>query len=166
MLTKLPRGMKKILRSIAGRWKGSELLDELVAAYESFGGVIAVENNAAQDFLLQWGRERRVDLPVVPHTTTSVNKRDANYGVESIFTMFRNGVWLIPNRGRVVDAGVQEWIEQCTGYVRGKHTGDRLMASWFATELGRSLEIPDDGDYSPGVFGFQQTSIAAMIGAR
>ncbi len=166
VLTKLPRGMKKILRARFGKWRGSELVDSIIAAVDAFGGVVAVENNAAQDFIIQWANERRADLPIVAHTTTAVNKRDANYGVESIFYMFRNGAWLIPNRGRFVDPSIAAWIAQCVGYQRGKHSGDLLMASWFAAELGRSLDLDEDGIFAPGAFGFQQASIAAMIGAR
>ena len=49
-----------------------------------------------------------------------------------------NGAWLIPNdpSGNCPEA-VQEFVDQCLDYKPSAHTGDTLMACWFAREEAR-----------------------------
>ena len=44
------------------------------------------------------------------------------------------GAWVIPNHDKVMHPEVAEWVDEMLYYDPRAHTGDRLMASWFARE--------------------------------
>jgi hypothetical protein len=44
---------------------------------------------------------------------------------------------------------MQAWISEMIYYDPAAHTGDRLMASWFATECARQGEIKARSGYLP-----------------
>lgn len=52
----------------------------------------------------------------------------------------RNGLWLIPSgqSGAELTEDVREWQRDMLFYSPESHTGDRLMASWFAREAARN----------------------------
>jgi hypothetical protein len=133
----LPDQYRRILRIDSGRYDGSTVIDLLTMHFEAYGSIIRVENNAAQDFLRQWARERNKSLPIrgVP---TGKNKSNKEHGVESMFIEIEGGIWLIPNDpiGGVHEA-VQRWIDSMLYYDPNKHTGDELMSSWLAREQAR-----------------------------
>jgi hypothetical protein len=76
---------------------------------------------------------------IVAHTTGR-NKAHPEYGVEGIFVEFMNKAWRIPSDslGRCPEE-VEALLAECVDYQPSKHTGDRLMALWFAVEQGRKL---------------------------
>ena len=92
-----------------------------------------MENNAAQDFILQFARDRG-SIPIRPFTTTAAAKHSVEFGVESIAAEMSAGAWVIPNHDGVMHPEVAEWVDEMLYYDPRAHTGDRLMASWFARE--------------------------------
>lgn len=122
----------------SGRWTSPEILSRLQSTYQRFHSQISVENNGAQEFLVQWAQTR--SIPVLPFTTGS-NKTDETYGVESLAVELRSGLWLIPSGedGESLDEETKAWTGEMLAYTPHGHTGDRLMASWFAREGARSL---------------------------
>jgi len=127
----------------------------VISKHETFGAIVRVENNAAQDFLLQWIRDKDKTVPIRAHTTGK-NKADPRHGVESLFIEFEQGAWILPCGvdGKVPRA-VLEFLQAMRQYEPGEHTGDILMAAWLAREQARksgALIRPDD------------TSLAALLG--
>jgi len=112
-----------------GRWTGPQIVKKLAAVHELFGGDIVVENNAAQDYLLQFTREKGIPVQA---TTTGASKADPRYGVPSIAQELEMGLWALP-----LEKNVHLWRADCLAYSPDKHVGDTLMASWFAREAAR-----------------------------
>jgi hypothetical protein len=166
VLTEVRAGTSRILRVEVGQWNSPELVRRVLATHSAFGGQVVVETNGAQKALKQWMQTENVSVPIHAHHTGS-NKRDINFGVESVFTRFRNSAWLIPNENGVVEEPVAEWIDECVNFKREEHTGDLLMACWIAAERTRTLDL--EGSDSPEEsfdFNGLAASVAASIGAR
>lgn len=131
----LPDRRRKILDIEIARMRGPEIVRKIAEKTEAYGSIARVENNAAQEFLIQFTIDMDVSIPIKPHTTGR-NKADPTFGVISLFIELEHGAWLIPNdpAGRCQEA-VQKWIDDCVYYrPPPNHTGDALMASWFARE--------------------------------
>lgn len=136
-------GTRRVLECQAGKWTGPEIIDRIEDVHARFGSIVVVENNAAQDYILQFARKRSA-VPVVPFTTGR-NKAHPEFGIEGLAVEMSNGKWKIPNHAEKMHAEVQEWVEELLYYDPREHTGDRLMASWFAREGARR--------YADGVWG-------------
>lgn len=126
-------GRRVILDVEYGRWSGTEILSRLIKKHEQFGSIIRIETNAAQLWMKEFAIEADPSLPIRSHNTGK-NKTDVNFGLEHVFTDLENGLWVIPSG----DKGVERWIYELVTYNPDKHTGDVLMASWFAREQARS----------------------------
>jgi hypothetical protein len=136
-----PDRTRHILEVKSGRWTGPRIVDEIIGAHERWRSIVVVENNAAQDFILQWVRNKAPGLRVRSFTTGK-NKLSPEYGVESLAAELAAGMWLIPCRPETLrpEREVGEWITEMLDYLPGVHTGDRLMASWIAREYARKVE--------------------------
>lgn len=129
----------------SGRWSSPEILSRIWRCSQRFGSIMLVENNGAQDFLLQWARQS--GIAVREFTTTAHNKFSEAFGIESIAVEMRSGLWLIPSgtTGRDLHPEVRAWCQDMVFYSPNAHTGDRLMASWFAREGARSVGVQMTG---------------------
>lgn len=127
-----------VLDAESGRFGATEIVAKIIEKHKRYGGMVRVENNAAQDYIRQFTLDANIAVPITGHTT-GANKADARFGVESLFVELANGVWLIPcGPTGEVDPGIEQWIEDCLSYrPPPAHTGDMLMASWFAREEAR-----------------------------
>lgn len=132
-----PNGNRTLLNLQSGKFTGPQIVEKIVELHRLFGSIIAVENNAAQDFLLQFARETS-NVPIMPHTTTRM-KRDPIFGVEGLAIELANGKWIIPSSRGKIAKEVALWIEEMLYYTPKAHTGDRLMACYFARELARRI---------------------------
>lgn len=137
----LPNGDRRIMAVESGRWAAPEILKRIVDHHQRYGSICVVENNAAQDYLVQMLREHTA-VPVRGFTTGK-QKASPEFGVESLAAEFANGKWIIPSgpngteRGKELDA----WVTELVHYEPPPaHTGDRLMACWFAREGARPGE--------------------------
>lgn len=126
-----------------GKWTGPEILHRLARVHAAYGGDIIVENNAAQDFLLQWAQEKGI---VVRATTTGASKADPRFGVPSIAQELAQGLWVLP-----LEPQIHKWRSDCLAYSPDKHAGDTLMASWFAREAARKSSYVEAGVVDPEV---------------
>lgn len=144
-----PHGRRRrvVLEIQAGRWTAPETINRLLDVHARYQSLILVESNGAQAFLVQFASDRH--LPVRPFNTTAKAKFDEHFGVESLAVEVRNGLWVLPSgeTGQDVSAEAREWLREMLFYSPEAHTGDRLMASWFAREGARQ--------YAPSVFGVQ-----------
>ncbi len=126
-----PNEDREVLNIEAGKWTGPEIIQRVYDHHKRYQSISIVENNAAQDFIIQFATDKYA-LPIKPFTTGR-NKAHPEFGVESLAAEMASGKWIIPNKGGI-DPEVSEWINEMLYYDPTAHTGDRLMASWFARE--------------------------------
>ncbi len=124
---------------------GRHALSVIRQHHDNYGTTVALETNAAQRLLKEWGLESDAGLRLTSFETNK-NKNHPSFGVESMFLEFENGAWLIPsaNDGRV-DKGTAHWLEDMKSYRPGEHTGDAFMASWIARERARLMGLLGKG---------------------
>lgn len=130
-----PSGLRQLIAARSGRWSGGDVLRNLVDVGERFGGVIVVEDNGVQRYIVELGNEEEVAVPVpVLPFYTGRNKYDLTLGVDAMATEFEAGRWLLPSgrRGRETPEEVKRLLREMRAYTPGGHPGDRLMALWFA----------------------------------
>ena len=72
--------------------------------------------------------------------TTGTSKADPVFGVESLAAEMANGKWIIPSKFNRAPNEAEEWIEEMLYYNPLNHTGDRLMAAWFARTIAERFE--------------------------
>lgn len=134
----LARGVRRILWVESGRWSGKEVVDKIADFHKRYGCIFGVENNFGQDFLRQWAIDKHADIVIKAHRTGGDNKRNLDFGVESLFTELQNGAWIIPceHDGRV-HPEIQLLIDGCLHYNPRDHASDHLMAMWIGRERGR-----------------------------
>jgi hypothetical protein len=123
------------------------LMDDLRVTSNSLGIPIThvvVEVNAAQRWLLQQPHIQRwmeaTGVRFLPHTTT-INKQDPKYGLESIGDLFRQGKirmpWGdIPTRNRI-NPLIVEGLQYPDG-----DTTDLLMSTWFGKLCIENQYVP------------------------
>jgi hypothetical protein len=129
-----PNGDRELLEIQAGRWAGPDILQRIISVHHRFQAIVIVENNAAQDFILQFTRAISA-VPIRPYTTGR-GKAHPEFGVESLAAELDAGKWIFPCLGGTppeVEALVQEMLY----YNPSAHTGDRLMSLFFAREGAR-----------------------------
>lgn len=144
---------KDILEIRRGKMEGPEILTSLadiVGLYKQHRGT-RIENNQAQDFLLQFASDRRVmqsygateeiisRLEFTPHTT-SRNKADPIIGVRGMAVDFEQKRIRIPCDDDLVCAEmVEDWYQALTAFDPATHPDDTVMASWLCNEEARSF---------------------------
>lgn len=121
-----PDETREVLWIDAGRWSGPEIVRRVVDHHTRYGSLIFVENNGAQDFLLQFARYRSA-VPIRAFTTGR-NKAHPEFGIQGLATEMFNGKWIVPNDGGKLDKDVAAWVGEMLHYDPRAHTGDRLMA--------------------------------------
>jgi len=143
----LPDGSRQVLDIRSGLWKSPEIRREIVDVHRRFGSIIAVENNGAQNYLLEELEELDC-LPVTPHATGAANKHHVVHGVESMGREFAQGRWIMPCDDDLVPPDeMMKAVNACLSYDPTRHTPDHLMAWWICREAMRlspaaqSLEI-------------------------
>ncbi len=132
----LPSGHRLILDIHVGKIPGPAILDYIDDLVRRYDTTVRVENNGAQDFVLQFMRERSASAPIKAHTTGRA-KAHPEHGVPGIFVDMNNGAWIIPNDRGTVHPNIQRWIDGCIYYVPSHHTDDTLMACYFAREQAK-----------------------------
>lgn len=146
-------------------WEWSGLMDEMHFWGNELGIPIThviVEVNAAQRWLLQQPHMQKwmasTGVIFVPHTTT-VNKQDPKYGLESIGDLFRQGQVRIPWGDLNARARCQPLIDEGVRYPDADTT-DLIMSTWFH-------KLGVENHYTPNRQGrYQQSRPRWMSGAQ
>lgn len=135
------RGERLIVDIESGRWQAPEIIDRIASAQMRFDSEMLVENNGAQQFLIDMCHGR---VSVNAFTTTAAKKFDEEWGVESLAVEMRNGWWVLPSGrdGETVHEEAHEWLEGLRHYDPETHTSDHVMASWLARECLRRYAAP------------------------
>lgn len=129
-------------------------------------GHIVVEVNAAQRWLLNQPHVQKwsamTGVTFVPHTT-SVNKQDPKYGLESIGDLFRQGRIRLPWADIAARQRSTYLIDEAVKYPEADTT-DLIMSTWFGKLAVENLYSPGrSGMYRmdrPGWLGYRQRGIA------
>lgn len=151
-------GRRRLLNGVQARMTGPTGIGQLKAWWIAFAPVIMVENNAAQEFIRQFAGEE--GIPTRPFTTGK-NKANVPFGVPSLGVELEQGMWILPSGDERSRALAIQWRTQCLAYTPGQHTGDLLMASWFAREAARGGGGPEGvvgkPKGAPSLAGYGQT---------
>jgi hypothetical protein len=117
-----------------------------------------VEKNAAQQFMLQsdyikrWQSARSV--LIVPHSTTS-NKLDPTYGVQSLAPEWMHGRIRLPYKGHEAIFASQKLVHEALHWPHGA-SDDAVMAHWFT-----KYQWPRVGAVEAKVYQFRRPSWVA-----
>jgi len=133
-----PNGDRRILNIESGRWQIDEIVARMIGCYQRYGSIMMVENVGTQQWLLQLLTKYSA-LPLYP-ITTGRNKADPIFGVESLAAELANGKWIFPAKNMHAPDEVEAFIEEMLYYNPKQHTGDRLMAAWFARTAAERAE--------------------------
>lgn len=141
-------GNREVLSIERGRWSGPEIVSRIIDIHRRFMSIVVVENNAAQDYILQFARGQYA-VPMRAFTTGR-NKAHPEFGVESLAMEMAGRKWIIPSRGGLpAHPEIGQWIQEMLFYQPASHTGDSLMASWFAREGQRLGSLRVESSSSP-----------------
>lgn len=164
-----PNDDRQILSIESGRWPALEILKRCIDVGKRFGGILMVENNGVQQWMVDLLRENRRLLPpdeaglvpVFPYTT-GARKADPTFGVESLAGEMEAGGWIFPSSGGLAPKPIAELCADLDSYAPTDHTPDAIMALWFAVEGARRIRKRhgrrgrgrlDDGDVGMSVIG-------------
>lgn len=147
----LPDGTRVPFKAMIGNFRGPMIRDIMIETNETFGGIFVVENNATQQWIIEFVLEAD-QVPMIPFTTGS-NKANPDFGVDSLSIEFSQGGWAIPCRKSpvdpdqyLVDKEIGVWLDGLRDHDAESHTSDTTMASWFAREgARRSYELTRKG---------------------
>jgi hypothetical protein len=128
-----PNGDRQVLDIQCGRWSGPDIVARIVATHNRYHSIVIVENNAAQQFIVDFTKKTSA-VPVFPYTTTGKVYRSYEFGMESMAVEMANNKWIIPSKNGVLHPELDTWRTELQYYDPRTHPGDRLMASWFARE--------------------------------
>ena len=127
---------RKILWIERGRW-GFRIADRIAEFDLRYKPTkVIVENNAAQDFIVQ--HMKTTTLVPVEGFTTGDNKPDIYIGIPYLAATIDSGKWIIPRGGPRELELTDQWVKESLEYGQG-HSGDVLMASWFANDGAREI---------------------------
>jgi hypothetical protein len=122
-----------------GRWGAEELEKKFLDHADRYpGAVFVVENVGAQEHVRQFLQRIDKNIAVKPFTTDKT-KHNVFYGIPAIFAEYAAGVWAFPNRNGVLRPEMQKFADQSLGYTPSDHTGDVLMAGYFASEMAKKF---------------------------
>jgi len=127
---------------VRGKFDPSRTVNEMIRLFDKHSHqIIVCENNAAQEAIVQWAKEKgRADMPIIPFTTGR-QKADPALGLPSLEVEFANGAWLVA-MGHKHDSDCQcgfcVWRDELFNHPLAK-AADTVMASWFAREGVRFL---------------------------
>ena len=137
-----PDGSIQVIQCESGKWSSPDIINKIFETHRRYKSRILVEDNGAQDYLRQFATHLDDRVPIFPFNTRGRgkigNKHHPQYGIEGLAAELANKQWIIPCDDNLnPDPQIKAWIQEMLYYDPIGHTGDRLMASWFAREGGR-----------------------------
>jgi hypothetical protein len=132
-----PDGTRKLLDVEYCKVSTQEIVNKIFDKQARYNSVVVVENNGAQNTVIEWALKQDRSLNIRPHTTTSM-KAHPEYGVQSFFLELANKAWVFPcGRGGAHPKMLTKFMDACLNYEPSHHTDDGLMALYFARDLAR-----------------------------
>lgn len=136
----LPDRKRRLLWIEAGQWQGPDVLDRAVDHWKRYGSILCVEENVGQRWMRQFLNLREKGIRIRAHNTSKTNKRNLDFGIESIFDEIRQRQWEFPAylgpHGIEFDRDLKDLLyDGCTLYrPPPAHVHDSLMALWIGRE--------------------------------
>lgn len=158
-------GDRQIVGITAGKIPATAILEAVADHQRRYGSLVHVEDNGAQDFLIQLAKEDNPDIAEhIFAFNTGANKTHPVFGVEGVFVEFARAAWIIPSvmrNGKPSPAteDIAELLSDSLNYSPNAHTGDFLMAAWIAKEGARKLPAP--AEVGATVIGAEEPEITA-----
>lgn len=149
-----PNMKRRLLDVRMGHMDGEDILDALAQARLDYPGIVGcyVEDNGAQEYLIQFSHKRK-DLPPIHGFTTTERKYHPEYGVPSLAVEFDQGLWILPSKERQetgnLDPKVRHLLQGLRAWSPRDHTPDDIMAMWLCREAIVNLygmEIHSSGE--------------------
>lgn len=140
------KNRRTLLNAFEDRLTGPDILARLELWNRKLSPSTMVENNAAQDFIRQFASAAGIPTRAF---TTGKQKADPAFGVPSLGNELEQDLWVLPTGDERSAAIAIRWRTQCLAYSPGQHTGDLLMASWFARESARLGQPGGGGTTKP-----------------
>ncbi len=131
----------EILNVETGRWKGGELIELIESTHKRFGSIVWIEDNSAQDFLVQWATKDLAHVPI-RGSTTGKDKHSQQFGIEGLATEFYANRVVIPNLEGRMHPEMEALYNGMFYYAPNIHTADALMALWIARKASRGSVTP------------------------
>ncbi len=130
-------GTRRLLNIEAGKFMMPEIMKKCISHHDRYDSDIMVETNAAQAYVFQQLKQT-TNVRVYSHTTGG-NKHDPVFGVLGLTEELEKGTWEFPNTLGRKHPELVKFISEMLFYNPKGHTGDRLMACWFARERARQV---------------------------
>lgn len=153
-----------------GKWDPTRTVNELIDAYKTHRPqIICVENNAAQEAIIQWALEKgERSMPIVAFTTGK-QKADPAMGLPGMEVEFCNDSWICAmgkEHEPDCECGFCVWYKELRSHPIAAEA-DTVMASWFAREAARALtlgvnEAQDDGIITMEDVGLSRVNIGNL----
>ncbi len=144
----LPNGQRLILDVDIGRFDGPTIVKKIIQKSTAYNSVVRVENNGAQDFIRQYA-QTEAGIAIKAHCTGRT-KAHPEHGVPGLFLELYQGAWIIPSSANgTCHPHVQRWVDECLEYNPSHHTGDSLMACYFAREQCKQFGLAWGNDMTP-----------------
>lgn len=131
-----PDGTRRVLRVVAGHWKGQEIVDRLISTYSQYGGMFAVEGVSMQISVIDMIRGQAA-IPIYPYNT---HKHGKVVGFSAISAEFTAGMWVVPSVDGKAPKEIEGMLMGLADFNPNTHTDDRSMALLFAVTFLRFLE--------------------------
>ena len=134
-----PNGSLELLNVDAGKWTAPEIVRRIIETHQRYHSIVMLENNAAQDFILQFTRSL-VNIPMKNYTTDA-KIRSPEFGIPSLFTELYNAKWIFPCTSDLqTNPEFGELRHDMLSWQPSQHTGDRLMSMFLARECARQCQ--------------------------
>lgn len=138
-------GGKKIPLNITrGKFKSPEFAKIFYDLVKMFNpSYIIIENNASQEAVIQWVREKYGDdisLPPIKGYFTGNQKMSEEVGLPAMAVEMEQRNWILPefHRGFDCKCGYCVWLQELKDFPLGKFS-DTVMASWLFREAVREF---------------------------
>lgn len=131
---------RRLLNLESGKWGGREFVERIDALQTRYPESFTfVENNSAQNLVVEIANEFALTLaPVLPFQTGR-NKVDPSLGMKGFAAEMRAGRWGAPSDGQKSPLEIERAYAELQAYAPGVHTGDRAMAWWMMRTAGQRL---------------------------
>jgi hypothetical protein len=137
VVLRYPNGRRELTHVVAGKWReaeGVQQLAEVVRAYPRHR--IRAESNGAQRWIIENWAEK-LGISIEPYHTGGSKWSPVN-GIPAMAADFQLGRWIFPcDTFGAPEPVVRELIEELHAFDETSHTGDLVMALFFADGLAR-----------------------------
>jgi hypothetical protein len=137
VVLRYPNGRRELTHVVAGKWReaeGVQQLAEVVRAYPRHR--IRAESNGAQRWIIENWAEK-LGISIEPYHTGGSKWSPVN-GIPAMAADFQLGRWIFPcDTFGAPGPVVRELIEELHAFDETSHTGDLVMALFFADGLAR-----------------------------